>query len=349
MDKLQKVSDNRMVVIHNYLINGKFDLSTLEIRTFLYMASEIKPRTTSSDGDLEFNTVHVPVSCITDSVGGKTYNILRKFNEQLATKTFKVKELVQSGVSKGKRKDTNIPIFAKLSYIEGSGYIEGKFNDELKPYLLNLIGNFTKTELKFLLELKNTNSLRIYLLLKEQLDFGERTIDYEALKEMLSLSDKYPEWYEFSRKVLKVAQEDLAGSDMAFEFEPLKTKRVVDRIKFTLNGDKKELQETKRGNKRKTITASPLPYQENNLFNQPVITSTPVNGDLTGNARNVMLKNGLSEKQVGFYLSKLEPKEITKTVYNVYGKLTTEEKAKVNNPAAQIYEALNKRIELLSK
>jgi plasmid replication initiation protein len=268
MGELKEIDKDRFIVLHNNLINGKLDLSLLEIRAFLYMVSEIKPTTKNGVGDLHFKPTKIPISMITNSVGGNTFNIIKKFNDELVTKPYKVREIITDGKDKGKEVYKNVPIFAEVKYTKGSNYIVGEFNYKMKPYLLNLLGNFTSSQLKFILKLKNINSIKIYLFLKEYLDFGEREIEYEKLKDLLLLNDNYSKYYDFKRKVLNVAKADLADSDMSFDIIEQRVGRNIGKINFILTKDVKELRRIKRTNK-------PKPTKQPGLFDQPAEQPTP--------------------------------------------------------------------------
>jgi hypothetical protein len=109
-----------------------------------------------------------------------------------------------------------------------------RFNDEIRPYLLQLRQNFTKPQLEQLLKLKSSHSYRIYWLLKEYGTFGQRTIDVEELKSLLNLQGRYKQFPLFRLRVLNRAQEELSKTDLPFEYElhcEGKNNKVV-RIRF---------------------------------------------------------------------------------------------------------------------
>jgi plasmid replication initiation protein len=288
---------NKIIVQHNNLINGRFDINSSELRVLLYMLASIKK------DDTEFKPVRVPVSFIASSKGGKTYKIIRSFQTSLVEKTFTI-ELLEQKKDKVQRRFKAFNIFAEAEYLEGENALSVIFSERIKPYLLQITGNFTSTELQQVLNLKNVYSYRIYWLLKQYHKFGERTIDLEEFREMLMLKDKYPNFFSLKPKVLDIAKEDLKDTDMAFEYEPLRKSNKVYAIKFTF---KKEIPKPKLNTKNQAPeeTDDLQPYREYFLtldYNQQ-------------KAYETLLKFNINHPLIKYYIENLHWQDITKVTY----------------------------------
>ncbi|GAB2590487.1 hypothetical protein GCM10027190_43930 [Spirosoma areae] len=124
---------------------------------------------------------------------------------------------------------------ATCRYKEGSGYLIAQFNNFVKPYLLELQGNFTVAEIQTLLGFRSFYSYRLYWLLKSSA-FHHDTIklDLAALKKTLNLEQRYQNFADFKRFVLDIAKHELSITDMAFEYKQLKEGRAVSSILFYL-------------------------------------------------------------------------------------------------------------------
>jgi plasmid replication initiation protein len=212
---------------HNHLVNAKFDMSTYEMRLFIAMLSRL------SKSDTEFSECQIHLTDLMDkSTGGKTYQIIKDSCVSMSKKVIQIESMVEADNGAMRKKFIVLPLMAMAAYQEGEATITAQFNSKLKPYLLNLAGNFTQAEIKQLFRLKSFYSYRLYWLLKQHQAFGQRYIEIDALRDILNLKDKYDRFQDFKIKVLNVAMKELKNSDMSFTFELEKKGRKVVGIRF---------------------------------------------------------------------------------------------------------------------
>ena len=212
---------------HNHLVNAKFDMSTYEMRLFIALLSRL------SKSDSEFSECQIHLTDFMDkATGGKTYHIIKEACVSLSKKVIHIESLVETNSGDMRKKFIVLPLMAMAAYQEGEAVITAQFNNKLKPYLLNLAGNFTQAEIKQLFRLKSFYSYRLYWLLKQYQSFGERYIEVEELRQMLNLQEKYERFQDFKNKVINVALKELKNSDMAFTFVLVKKGRNVKGIRF---------------------------------------------------------------------------------------------------------------------
>ena len=109
-------------------------------------------------------------------------------------------------------------------------------NAKIAPKIREQRGRFLRYKLYNTIYLKSYNQQRIYELLKQYEKIGSRAIDLADLRAYLSIADhEYPVWYDFSSKVLKVAQKALReNTDIYFEYEPIKKARKVVAVRFDI-------------------------------------------------------------------------------------------------------------------
>lgn len=124
-----------------------------------------------------------------------------------------------------------------LKKYEDYYYVELVFNDSILPFLREQSRRFVRYKLYNTLFLKSFNQQRIYELLKQYEKLGERIIELKDLREYLSIKkDEYSVWYDFSSKVLKVAQTAIAeNTDIRFEYEGIRHGRKVGAVKFVIH------------------------------------------------------------------------------------------------------------------
>lgn len=215
-------------VQHNHLVNAKFEMTTYEMRLFIMMLGQI------NKDDTDFKLCTIPVKSFIDTVGGNTYALVKETCNNISSKTIKIESIYQDKKGRNKRQFVTIPLMAICRYKEGESKIEAQFNDYIKPYLLNLAGNFTQADIEQLIKLKNFYSYRMYWLLKQYQSFGERTINMEDLRTLLNVEEKYLGFDNFRRYVLNIMKKDLNETDVCFDFTSVRKGKTVTAVKFVL-------------------------------------------------------------------------------------------------------------------
>jgi len=114
-----------------------------------------------------------------------------------------------------------------------------RFNDDLKPYLLDLRKRFTSFRLKKIAFLKSIYAIRIYQLLVEYNNIDKQVFSYslEDFREMMlgEKSKKYADFKNFRVRILESAQKELnKESDLSFTFKALRKGRKIGGIEFQI-------------------------------------------------------------------------------------------------------------------
>jgi len=222
---------DKIVAQHNALVNARFSFVPLQMRLFLALLSRIR------FDDVEFKEHVIPVSeLVFERHGGAAYQQIDEMCDDITSFKLYI-ELLDDTTRKRRRrpKYDYIPLMAKAGYDGELGGVVAAFNPLIMPYLLQLreSGNFTLADLDELRKLKSPSSVRIYWLLKEYADFGQRTITTEQLRFMLDIAEnEYPRFSNFKARVLDRARVELARTDMPFTFELERQNQLVQRIKF---------------------------------------------------------------------------------------------------------------------
>ena len=247
MKKPPKQNADKIVAQHNALVNARFSFVPLQMRLFLALLARI------SLEDTEFKEHIIPVNeLLFERHGGSAYQQLDEMCDDITSFKLYI-EILEDGTRKRRRrpKYDYIPLMAKAGYDGDLGGIVAAFNPLIMPYLLQLreSGNFTLADLDELRKLKSPSSVRIYWLLKEYSDFGQRTVTPEQLRFMLNIAEnEYPRFSNFKARILDRAQLELARTDMPFTYELERQNQLVQRIKFlfgydTANAGAEELSE----------------------------------------------------------------------------------------------------------
>ncbi|WP_066837149.1 replication initiation protein [Rufibacter ruber] len=246
-----------IVTQSNDLINAYFDMSTVQLRAFVYAVGHIHKK------DKDLTAVKIPIKALYSGEGGKNYRNTVKLAQELQKVDIKILKLVKDGEGT-KRQYEAYTIFPTVKYTEDSKYIVTRINPDLKQFLINLNGNYTQAELTKLLSLKTIQAYRIYMFIKMNIDKSKGKIpetfkvDYKEFRLMLGLDViedaapvriikpksaelnlfgeptsvqilsvkpkvkvlKYAEFDNFKKRILKTAQTELKEAELLdFDFE----------------------------------------------------------------------------------------------------------------------------------
>jgi plasmid replication initiation protein len=326
---------DKIVAQHNALVNARFSFVPLQMRLFLALLSRIR------FDDVEFKEHVIPVSeLVFERHGGSAYQQIDEMCDDITSFKLYI-ELLDDTTRKRRRrpKYDYIPLMAKAGYDGELGGVVAAFNPLIMPYLLQLreSGNFTLADLDELRKLKSPSSVRIYWLLKEYADFGQRTITTEQLRFMLDIAEnEYPRFSNFKARVLDRARVELSRTDMPFTFELERQNQLVQRIKFlfgygTNNADSNDSEDLQGA---QVIENSQHSKHSINIENAAV-TEVP---DWTQALRLV----GVSQRSINQIAKQLEAKEYpSEYVDFVLARIGKQHRlGKVKKPAGAVYKAL---------
>lgn len=222
---MAKEENNKLMVVKsNYLVEASYRLTITEQKIIYMIISQI------NKADTNFKDYTFSVAEFINIIGlkGKSaYNELKSIIRLLRSRTFTVKYSMN-----GKNKELITGWIVNAEYEEG--LLKFNIDPKLQPFLVQLKREFTAMSLNNLMQLKSTYSPRVYELLKQYLNIGERTFDFEELKNILAIAEgEYKLYSHFKSRVILKAQSELREkTDIIFDFEEIKEKRKVIAIKF---------------------------------------------------------------------------------------------------------------------
>ena len=221
---------NSLVVKANDLVEGFINMTKTEYKLTTYLISKIKK------DDKSFMVQKVSVKEFSDLIGinSNQYTQMKK----IAT------NLVSNKISISRGKDfINLSWFSYTKYIDVEGMLEIRFNDSLKPYLLDINIPYTKYFLNNIKNLKSKYSMRLYELLKQYEKLKEREISINDLRLYLGIEkNEYTQYNDLKRRVLLKAQKELVKhTDISFDLIPIKVSRRVNSIKFIIKSNDKNI------------------------------------------------------------------------------------------------------------
>ena len=223
------MKENSLVKQHNKLIEARYKLSITEQRLIRMLISMIE----RDDEDFKQYAVRVvDLATILNIKGGDIYPAIERA----------VNKLMDTPIKFNDGDDlVNVRWLSSSRYQSKKGIALLRFDPELKPFLLQLKSHITYYQLGNIIHLKHTASIRIYELLKQYENIGNRKFSVEQIRNILMIGEnEYKQYRDFRRWILKVAQTELKEkTDITFEYIEEKQGRNVNFINFIITKQKR--------------------------------------------------------------------------------------------------------------
>ena len=218
-----------IVVKANQLIRGRINWTKLEHRVVAMLVAQLK----REDDAFEMQRVHI--SDLMDMAEISSRDIYNRA-EEVCRKLLNQKVHVRTETEDGKRVYQGYNCLSTCRYVEGSGYIEAKFNDDMKPFLLQLKRQFTMYRLQNFMRLNSQHSMRVYELIKMREGLRYLSLSVEELREVLCCEHTYPRFSDFRRHVLERARTEIREiCDTYYTYKVERAGRTPVRVHFLIH------------------------------------------------------------------------------------------------------------------
>ena len=243
--KKKQLLASLIVTQANELVESRYNLTLGEQRLIFTMIAKIQP------DDEDFKPYRISLNELAEFLGidkNHIYADCKKITKKLLGKVVEIQET-------GRLLQTHW--VSSADYVDGTGVVNLTFDPLLKPYLLQLKGNFTSSKLEMLLSFKSQYTMRMYTLLKQYERLKWREIDLQQLRDTLGIGkDQYKRYNDFKKDILQATQKELkAKADLYFEFDEVKYGRRVGAIRFRIISQKKLIEPTQ---DKDTVNVMPL-------------------------------------------------------------------------------------------
>jgi plasmid replication initiation protein len=193
----------------NELVESRYNLTLGEQRLIFTMIARIQP------DDEDFKPYRISLNELAEFLGidkNHIYSDCKKITKKLLGKVVEIQE-------KGRLLQTHW--VSSADYVDGTGIVNLTFDPLLKPYLLQLKGNFTSSKLEMLLSFKSQYTMRMYTLLKQYERLKWREVELQLLRDILGVGkDQHKLYGHFKACILEPVQKELkAKADLTFEFD----------------------------------------------------------------------------------------------------------------------------------
>jgi len=276
------MNKRKLVKKSNSLIESRCNLTLSQQKLILSVVSMIEK------SDSEFHEYKLSIhefKGLLGLTGQGGYSEIRK-----AAREVKRKDLV---ISIGPDAELITSWFSDIE-IRYKGEIGFFISPKLKPYLLQLKGNFTAYQLRNVLLLKSKYSIRLYELLKQYQNLDCRVFDLDELRSLLYIEPgKYIRFGNFKKRILESATTDInENTDILVSYELKKSGRVITSIKFCIT--RKDADKANDKTNDKTMEQIP-----NDILNMIPLSDRAGCLDL---CQNIIVRDGIAGLR--FYLDK---------------------------------------------
>lgn len=229
-NKYLEIRRGTIIKANELIQKSRFSLSLQQQKVLLYLISQITPY----DENFKLYKFSIEEFCRVYGIetnSGKNYSDLKATIKEIADKSIWVK--LDNG------KETLVRWIERPYIDEGSGIIQIKLDELMKPYLLQLKRNFTQYELLWTLNFKSKYTIRLYELVKSihfnELETYQKEFELDELKRMMG-AERYKVYQDFKSRALVPAIEEINKcSDKVVSYDPIKKSRSVVKIRLTID------------------------------------------------------------------------------------------------------------------
>lgn len=238
MDELDASSKNPTVVKANSLIQAGYRLTLSEQRTLLAAIAQIG----KDDQPTDQTTYSVTANALEDITGTtarRAYQELAEAAHRLYRREVRIErgpngeELGPEDNKRVRRRVTMTRWVQEVEYIEDEGRVEMRFAHSILPYLSMLQREFTTYKLKHVATMRSTHGVRLYELLAQWRQAGERELEIDELRRMFGVEGRYKSIKDLKARVIEPAVRDVNEcSDLTVRWGQRKAGRRVAAIQF---------------------------------------------------------------------------------------------------------------------
>jgi len=241
---MQKVE---LVVKSNRLIEASYRLGMNEQRIILYAICRCREEQKGLFPDLPVTiTADAFVKQFPSVDKSNVYGQLKDAMNSLYNRSVTIHD-IDPATKKTRVRETRW--ISEKAYIDGAGHVQILFTPEVIKYMTRLETEFTSYQLEKVGNMTSAYAVRIYELLAQHRDIGNRTLNMAWLRGTLQIApDEYKLTTNFIRKVIEVAVDQInKHSDLTVSYKSVKTGRAITDFVFKVKSKDNKI-------KRKALT-----------------------------------------------------------------------------------------------
>ena len=236
IDTTPRPTHNSLVAKHNTLLPKLAKMGLSELRLLTYCLAHYDSRPNQADqalrqqGEFEFEATVQDLLSIFPYMDQKSaYAVVRKAVKSINSKPFEEAFVTQDG----EEVEMLVYWFSSFKYFKSQGKFVFSLSKDIAHLVLNLSENFTKFKLRDVYQFRSSLTWKLYELLKQWAAVGRWSAGLDEIRTALGIPGKYPEWYDFKRRVLDAPIKEINKlSDITVDYEKQKNSRSVSGATF---------------------------------------------------------------------------------------------------------------------
>lgn len=228
------MNKQELVVKSNRLIEASYRLTLNEQRIILYAICRCREEQTGLFPDAPVVITAEAFAHQFPSIDkGHVYHQLKEAMDALYERSV---TLYETDEDTGKEQVSKTRWISKASYVDGAGRIKVVFTSDVIKYITRLETEFTSYQLEKVGQMTSAYAVRIYELMTQHREIGNRTLNLKWLRETLQIAtDEYKLTADFIKRVLDVAVDQInKHSDLTVSYKPVKTGRAITDFAFKI-------------------------------------------------------------------------------------------------------------------
>lgn len=218
--------DYKVVKANEIIQRARIDLSILELKTFAYILSKVKP-TDAQGQKYTFSIQEYCKVCAIDEKNGKNYENVKKAIKTLRDKSFWLTD--ENG------KETTVGWLSKAQIDKRSGKVTVKLDEDIQKYIIGWFEQYTQYSLCQVLPMQSQYSFLLFELLKSYANMKQYTFDLDDLKSRVGATH-YKDYRDFKKRVMDIATREInLYTDLEISWEPISKGRKIIQIKFYIS------------------------------------------------------------------------------------------------------------------
>jgi plasmid replication initiation protein len=237
-----------LVVKSNRLIEASYRLSLNEQRIILYSICRCREEQKGLFPDLPVTITADDFAKQFHSIGrGNVYQQLKDAMEALYERSVTIHD---TDPASGHARVKKTRWISEGAYVDGAGNVQVMFTPEVIKYITRLEAEFTSYQLEKVGNMTSAHAIRIYELLAQHRDIGNRTLNLAWLRDTLQIApDEYKLTANFTRKVIEVAVDQInKHSDLTVSYKSIKTGRAITDFVFKIKEKERKIKAGTIGN-----------------------------------------------------------------------------------------------------
>ncbi len=231
------MSSQQLICKANALVEARYRLSTVEHRILLACIAQIRRDDQALTDEVLYTVKGLDIAESADIPRQVAYRDLKAAAERLFDRYISVPYGPDGDAQVEVRKFRWVQ---EVIYREREGLIRLRFSKPVLPYLNQLTRQFTTYHLRDVAKMTSNHAIRLYELIMQWRQAGERKVEVQWLKQAFQIEDRYKSIRDLKRFVIDIAVRQInEHSPMWLEWDQIKTGRQVTAFHFRF-GNKDE-------------------------------------------------------------------------------------------------------------